>query len=47
MASVKLVLVVLAFVCELLATFHVPRDERVNMVAAGLACWLASIIFPL
>jgi hypothetical protein len=46
MTSAKLVLMVLAFLCELLAVFNVPKDERVNMVAAGLACWFASILFP-
>jgi hypothetical protein len=44
MASVKLVLLILAFVCELLAALGVPAN-RYNLIAAGLACWLASIIF--
>ena len=44
MASAKLVLLILAFVCELLAALGVPSGKY-NLVGAGLACWLASIIF--
>jgi hypothetical protein len=35
---------VLAFVCEILAAVGVP-PSRFNLVAAGLAFWLAAIIF--
>lgn len=39
------VLLVAAFVLFLLASFNV--SSRINLTAAGLACWLASLIFPL
>ncbi len=44
MANLRLVLVVLFFVCELLAAISVPSG-RVNLMAAGLACWAASMLF--
>lgn len=43
--SVDLVLMVFAFVLFVLATFNVPRDPKVNLVAAGLACWIATFLF--
>ena len=43
MASLKVILMVLAFLCELLAAMGAPSG-RVNLVAAGLACWLAAVI---
>ncbi len=45
MASAKHVLMVLAFVCEILAAVGVPSPPRFNLMAAGLAFWLAAIIF--
>ena len=38
------ILLAFAFVCEVLAAFGVGAP-RLNLVAAGLAFWLASIIF--
>jgi hypothetical protein len=46
MASVKIVLLVFALVFEVLAALGVP-SPRLNLIAAGLACWLASIVLPL
>jgi hypothetical protein len=43
MANLRLILVVAAFVCELLAALGVPAG-RVNLIAAGLACWLLSLL---
>lgn len=42
METIRLVFLVLAFVCFLLATFNVP--SKINLVAAGLCCWIATII---
>lgn len=44
MANLRLVLIVAAFICELLATVGVP-PTRFNLVAAGLMCWFASMLF--
>jgi len=44
MISVDVVLLILAFVCFLAAAFNVS-SPRVNLVAAGLAFWVASIVF--
>jgi hypothetical protein len=41
----RLVLLVLAFVCFLVATAYPPDAPRVRLVAAGLAAWVASLIF--
>lgn len=38
-----LILLVLAFVLFLLAAISVPSG-RVNLVAAGLACWVLSVM---
>ena len=38
------ILLVLAFVLFLLGAFSVPAPPRVNFVAAGLACWVLSIL---
>jgi hypothetical protein len=46
MAPVKIILVVLGFLCEVLAIYVPSVAPRVNLVAAGLACWFASILFP-
>lgn len=40
---ISLILLVMAFVLFLVATFNVPA--RWNLIAAGLACWVASVIF--
>lgn len=42
MDIVRLVLLVFAFVFFVLAALGVP--SRYNLVAAGLACWVATII---
>jgi len=44
MISVDVVLLVLALVCFLGAAVNVS-SPRVNLVAAGLAFWVASIVF--
>lgn len=36
----SLILIIAALVCFVLAALDVPT--RVNLVAAGLACWIAS-----
>jgi hypothetical protein len=38
-----LILYVFAFVCFAVATFSPP--SRINLVAAGLAFWVATLIF--
>ena len=43
MITLKLVLMILAFVCLALAAAGVPAS-RVNLVALGLALWLLAII---
>jgi hypothetical protein len=40
----NLILLVFAFVCFALATFGVPSPPRFNLVAAGLAFWVLSVI---
>lgn len=42
MANVHLILLVAAFLCELLAAFGV--SGRVNLVALGLACYFGSLL---
>ena len=37
------VLLVFAFVLFVVAAFNVP--SRVNLIAAGLACWVATLLF--
>ncbi len=37
------VLLVFGFVCFVLAA--IPATSRVNLTAAGLACWIATLIF--
>jgi hypothetical protein len=39
---IVLILLIAAFVLFVVAAFPVP--SRVNLVAAGLACWVASLI---
>jgi len=43
MATLKIILLVLAWLCFVLAAIGVP-SPRLNLTAAGLAAWLASII---
>ena len=42
--NIHLILLVLAFVLFLLAAINVPTGPRPNMVAAGLACWVLSLL---
>lgn len=42
--SIDLILLLLAFVCFLLATFEVTT--RVNLIALGLALWVLTLILP-
>lgn len=44
MASLHLILVVAFLICELIAACGVPSG-RVNLIAAGLACLAASMLF--
>lgn len=39
-----LILLVFAFVCFTLAAFWNPSPPRVNLIAAGLAFWVLSVI---
>lgn len=41
MASLSLLLLLFAFVLFVLAAVNVPSN-RVNLLAAGFACWVAS-----
>ncbi len=41
---IQLILPVFAFVCFVLAAFNVPNPPRVNLIAAGLAFWVLSLI---
>ena len=43
MLTLDVVLLILALVCLVLATVQVP-SPRVNLLAAGLALWVASIL---
>jgi uncharacterized membrane protein len=40
----NLILLVLGFVCFLIAAFWNPQPSRVNLIAAGLAAWILSAI---
>ena len=44
MASVTLILLIAAFLLELLAAFGVPSPPRFNLMAGGLACYFLSLI---
>lgn len=45
MATVSLVLMILAFISFIVATAGFPQPPRINMVALGLALWvLASLL---
>lgn len=39
-----LILLVFAFVCFALAAFWNPVPPRINLIAAGLAFWVLSVI---
>ena len=39
------ILMVAAFVLFVLATVGVPSPARFNLMAAGLACWVAATLF--
>ena len=39
-----LVLLVFAFVCFTLSAFWNPAPPRINLIAAGLAFWVLSVI---
>lgn len=43
--TVKLILLVLAFILFLLAAFGVAVP-RVNFMALGLACWVLTLLVP-
>jgi hypothetical protein len=43
MDNVKLALLVVAFVCFILAAFSVAIP-RVNFIALGLACWVLTLL---
>jgi hypothetical protein len=43
MMTIDLILLVLAFVCFMLAAFQVPAP-RVNLLALGLAAWVLSLL---
>ena len=38
------ILIVFAFVCEVLAMVGVPSPPRFNLMAAGLAFWFLSLL---
>ena len=42
MATITLVFLIFAFVCFVLAALNVP--SRINLVGAGLAFWVATLI---
>lgn len=44
MITVSLILLVFAFVLFVLAAIGVPSSPRFNLVAAGLACWVLSVM---
>jgi hypothetical protein len=43
MTTLKIVLMIAAFLLEVFAALGVP-SPRLNLIAAGLACYLAAII---
>ena len=43
MMTIDLVLLIVALICFLAAAANIP-SPRVNLVAAGLALWVASIV---
>ena len=43
MITLRLLFLVFAFVCFVLAALGVPNPPRVNLLAAGLAFWVATL----
>jgi len=39
------IMMVFALVLFILATVGVPSPSRFNLLAAGLACWVAAVLF--
>jgi nucleoside recognition membrane protein YjiH len=39
------ILLVASFILFLLATIGIPSPSRFNLLAAGLACWVAAQLF--
>lgn len=44
MEMLTLILLVFSFVCFALAAFWTPNPPRVNLIAAGLAFWVLSVL---
>lgn len=44
MITLKLVLLIVAFVLFVLAAFNQPPGSRINAVALGLAFWVLSLL---
>lgn len=44
MATVTLILLVLAFVLFLLSAIGIPSPPRFNLMAGGLACWVLAVL---
>lgn len=44
---ISTILIVAAFILFLLATLGVPSSPRFQLVPAGLACWVLSLLVPL
>ena len=40
----QMILLVFSFVCFTLAAFWIPQPPRVNLIAAGLAFWVLSVL---
>lgn len=45
MPIIPLILLCFGLVCFLISAFWVPNPVRPNLVATGLACWIAAEIF--
>ena len=45
MASLRLILMIFAFVLFIVATFPPAQPRWSQLVSAGLACWVAALIF--
>jgi hypothetical protein len=41
--TLRILLLMFAFVCFVVSTFNVPPPPRINWQSAGLACWIASL----
>jgi hypothetical protein len=46
MGPYRLILLALAVAFELIATFHIPADERWNLTSAGLVFYFLSVMLP-